>query len=624
MRYAFASAPVILGLRLASAAFAAQAQPSPQPAASPEAPPQIKEELTVMATRTELALRAVGPSVTVIDREEIESRHLPTALELLRTLPGLEVAQTGGPGRVASVFIRGGGSAHTLVLVDGVRVNSNSGGGFDFSLLGVEDLERIEVLKGPQSTLYGSEAMAGVVSVTTRAGSGAPRPWLEAEGGQSEHRRAVAGVGGQAGRADFSASLGGLWAGGLSVASPRNGNVEEDESSSATATGRLGLRFSDDGRVDLATRYVSAETALDGFTFGTGPTDDPNYTQQSRLLTTRLSVAKSVTPRFKQTLAVGLTDDTLEGDDPDTPFNNYDIDERSLQLTAQSDVSLGGHDLLTVGLQHEDREAVNRDNFDQDVSLRSIFVQEQWSWRERLHLTGNVRYDDHSQFGGETTYRGTASYEPASGTRLRATYGTGFRAPALDELYFPHFGNPALRPETSRGFEVGVEQRLVREQLLLAGAYFSTDYRDLIGFDVTTFTANNVARARARGVEVSAAYRSGRTRFQVSHTYTDGENQVTGEALARRPRHRSTLQASFAAGAHFSGTLSAMMVRDRIDSDGTALDDYTRVDLALDRSFGGTVKLYFRVLNLFDADYEEVAGYSSPGRVAVLGTRLRF
>ncbi len=583
------------------------------------------EEITVTANRTEVPLAATGSSVTLIQREEIERRHQATVLELLRTVPGLEVVQTGGPGRITSVFIRGGDSAHTLVLVDGVRVNSTSSGGFDFANLKTDDVERIEVVRGPQSTLYGSEAMAGVVSITTRRGRGEPEGWAEVEGGTDDFRQLRAGVTGALDRSDFSLALGHLHTGGLSTASERRGNTEEDPSTSLSASARVGLGFGEDSRIDLTAVYVDADTDLDGFDFAVGPVDDPNAEQTSRTLTSRLQLETSPASWWRQTLAAAVADERLEGEDPDTLFNNFAIDGRSTQLTSQSDLTLAGNNLLTVGLQYEDRETDNHGTFDGSTTLWSGFVQDQWSWRDRLFLTGSLRHDDHSQFGGETTYRVTALHQLGGGPRLRASFGTGFRAPSLNELHFPGFGNPELKPETSRGFDVGIEQDLPGQGLTLGATYFSTAYRDLIAFDLATFLANNVAEADVEGVEVSLSYAPlAALKLNLSHLYTDSENLDTGRPLARRPRNRSTAAVFFDAGGRLDGTLTVISVRDRIDSDGATMDDYLRVDLTLDYPWGERFKVFARAGNLLDEDYEEVPGFTSPGLQVSLGLRARL
>lgn len=586
----------------------------------------VGEPVTVTANRTEVPLTAAGSSVTVIEREEIERRRHATVLEVLRTVPGLEVAQTGGPGRTTSVFIRGGDSAHTLVLVDGVRVNSTSSGALDLAHLKADEVERIEIVRGPQSTLYGSEAMAGVISITTRRGRGELTAWADFEAGTDDRRRLRTGASGSRGGADYSLAVGGFETGGISTASERRGNTEEDPASSLDASTRLGLDLGGDGRLDLAATYVDAETDLDGFLFGVGPVDDPNAAQRMRSSSSRLQLEQRPRPWWRQTVTVAVADERLDGEDPDTPDNRFAIRGRSTQWSSQSDFTLGDAGLLTVGLQYEDRDAVNRGAFDGTTRLRSAFVQHQASWRDRLFLTGSLRRDHHSDFGGETTYRVTAAQRFGDGgPLLRGSLGTGFRAPSLNELLFPGFGNPELAPETSRGVDLGIEQELASGRLRLGATYFDTAYRDLIVFDLATFLANNVAQADVDGVELTAFYTPvAWLRLDLAHTYLDTEDRSTGEPLARRPRNRSTLSASFDRGGRVDGVLTVISVRDRIDSDGAPMDDYARLDLSLGYAWSDRLQTYLRAVNLLNEDYEEVPGFTSPGRQTSIGLRASF
>lgn len=589
-------------------------------------PVVVGDPVTVTANRTEVPLAATGSSVTVIEREEIERKRHATVLEVLRTVPGLAVVQTGGPGRTTSVFIRGGGAAHTLVLVDGVRVNSTTSGALDFANLKADEVERIEIVRGPQSTLYGSEAMAGVISITTRRGRGESEVRIDAEAGTDDRRRLRASTSGSAGRVDYSVAVGGLETGGISTASESRGNREEDPASSVDASTRLGLDLGEDGRLDLATTYGDADTDLDGFVFGVGPVDDPNAAQRTRSLGSRLRLEQRLRPWWKQTVMVGVADERLDGKDPDTPENRFAIRGRSTQWSSQSDFTLGGAGVLTVGLQHEEREAENRGVFDGDTRLHSIYVQHQASWRDRLFVTGSLRHDDHSDFGGETTYRLTAAHRfGARGPLLRGSAGTGFRAPSLNELLFPGFGNPELAPETSRGIDLGIEQELAAGRLRLGATVFDTAYRDLIAFDLATFRADNVAEADVQGAEITAAYTPMPSlRLDFAHTYLDTEDRGTGEPLARRPRHRSTLSASFDLGERVDGVATLISVRDRIDSDGAPMDDYARLDLSLGYAWNDRLETYLRTVNLLDEDYEEVPGFTSPGRQASAGLRASF
>lgn len=585
-----------------------------------EAQATVRDQIVVSAHRLEVPRREVGSSVTVLDREQIERRDKTTVLELLRTVPGVEVSQGGGPGKAASVFLRGGNSSHTLVLLDGVRVNGTTVGAFDFADLTTDNLERIEVLRGPQSPLYGSEALGGVISITTRRGEGNLGVRAAAEAGSHDLRRGRLQLDGDAGAFDYSFAAADLSTDGVSAASEARGNREDDPYDNTTLSSRLGLAFAGDGRADLALRYTEGDTAIDGFAFPGGPVDDPDRRQRREAWTASLRVEKDLAPRWTQTVRLGAADEDLVGEDPGDPFSNFQIASRLTEAFTQADLSLSPSNVLTVGAGVEERRGENAGSFDESVTLRSAFVQDHASFGERTYLTVGLRRDDHSEFGSETTYRAAVSALAGAGTRFHGSWGTGFRAPSLNELYFPFAGNPELAPETSRGFDLGVEQTLSGGRWLVDLTWFDNRFDDLIVFDLSTFTFGNVAEASSRGVEavVTWAPREGWTAV-ASHTWTDSEDRATGEPLARRPEHRTTLTLDFEPTAALSGSLALAAVRDRIDSDGSPMDDYERLDLSLAYRLPAGLSCTLRLENLLDQDYEEINGFTSPGWTAALG-----
>ncbi len=620
--------PMTAAALLILATPAAKSQdPEPVPSSEEsEAEPRSThaEVIVVTAERRETPVRTVGSSVTVLDRAEIERRNQTTVLELLRTVPGLEVSQGGGPGKTASVFLRGGSSSHTLVLLDGVRVNDATTGAFDFADLTTDQIERIEIVRGPQGLLYGSEAVAGVISIASRRGREGLRGSAEVGAGSHDLRHLRLALDGGTGRLDYSLAVADLATDGVSAASERRGNRERDPYDNRTAAGRLGLAFLGDGRVDLSLRHLEGDTRLDGFDFIAGPVDDPDFTMAREALSLALKVEKDLARRWRQSFLVGHYDEDLAGADPTDPFNNFAIGTRRTEITAQSDLALSPADTLSLGYTLERRQGENLGAFAEVVHLRSAFAHNRWSWRERLFLTAGVRRDDHSRFGGETTFRVTgARLWPGSGTRLHASYGTGFRAPSLNELFFPGFGNPGLAPETSEGLDLGVEQTFLGGRLRLDATYFETDFDDLIGFDFTTFRAANIARAEVAGLEVEARLQAAPgLAVDVSHTYTETEDLATGRALARRPRNRSALALGFEASARLSGALTGIAVADRVDSDGSTMDDYQRLDLSLAYRATRLLAPYLRLENLLDQEYEEITGFTSPGLTAAVGLKV--
>ena len=609
----------------------------------------VRDEIIVSAQAAEAPRRRVGSSVTVLERDEIEARRAVSVAELLRTVPGVEVARTGPPGGNTSVFVRGGNSSHTLVLVDGVRVNSPAVGAYDFSSLSTDDVQRIEVVRGPQSALYGSEAMGGVISIHTRRGTGGELSGgASAEVGTEDSRRFATSWRGGGERADWSFAASHRAFDGVSSASEAAGNDEEDPFSNTTAAGLLGFAFAGDGRAEVSVRYLDSDTGLDGFAFGVGPVDDPNYELDRQAVYANLRFEKPVTERWTQHLRVGTAREDLAASDPDTPFQAFSTDTVVTDAVLRSDLVLlrggegagstdssstgtgntgtGNSDTLSLGAGWEERRGEAAGSFDETVEVTSAFAENRFAWRDRLFLTTGVRYDDHSAFGSETTWRGTASWL-AGGARFHGSYGTGFKAPTFNELYFPGFGNPALEAETSEGWDLGVE---------LAGSgaagtpgawaadvtWFDNDYENLIGFDFTTFRADNISDARARGVEswLTVPLAAGLD-TRVNYTWTDSQDRASGDPLPRRPEHRAAVTALWDPAGRWDASLALVAVADRVDSDGSELDDYQRLDLTAGYAVSDPLTVYLRIDNALDDDSAEIAGYTTPGAVVSLGVR---
>lgn len=580
--------------------------------------PIVAEEIVVSANRYEAPRSEVGSAVTVIDAGEIEQRNQVAVLDLLRTVPGVEVTQTGGPGKVATVRVRGGTGGQAAVLVDGVRVNSVTGGSYDFSNMLAANIERIEVLRGPQAT-YGSEAMTGVISITTRRGEPGWRLNATAEAGSNEHQRFDVGFLGASDVWDYSVSGTDLSTDAVSHRYIEGGSAEDDPFENQTLSARLGATFLNDGRVDLRARSARGDTALDGF----GP-EDLNAMAAKDDETLSLSIEKALGSFWRQTVRIGRTEGLLLGTDPDTFWNNYEVNSEIQQIDLQSDVTLGADNVLNLGYSTETRKGLSGGNFDEEADLDSWFVQDQWSITDNTHVTAAVRGDEHSAFGSETSHRVTIASSWAEGQgRVHGSYGTAFRAPTFNELYYPFSGDPNLLPETTEGFDIGVEQRFGESGVSADLTWFDMEFDQLIQFYFPTFSFRNVANASSSGAEFTLRYRPNVDySLELSHTYNETENQSTGEPLARRPKNRTTLVAQLRPTERFSAAVMAAAVSDRVNSDGVVMDDYTKVDLNL--SYTRSLwQPFVRIENALDEDYFEVPGYVTPGRTFVAGLRFQ-
>ncbi|MEX2561076.1 MAG: TonB-dependent receptor [Pirellulales bacterium] len=497
----------------------------PQPGGSPDTGYPSASPV-VSATRTPIRSGDVGSSISVITEEQIRAKGQTSVAEVLRGLPGVDVVQQGGPGRVTSLFLRGGSSEHTKVLLDGLPLNDpiTPGRSFDFSTLSVDNIERIEILRGPQSTLYGSDAIGGVVNIITRRGRGPPSGRLGVMGGSFGTSHESASVSGST--CDWHYALSGSYfdTDGFSAADERlPGNTENDAFRLGTLGGRTGWTPYENFDVDFVFRYHRGTAEIDD---GGGPfMDDPNernFAEQA-FARTQLRYA-TVDDLWEQTLAFNFADHNRRTIDPadilhpsDAFFSRFNSQLHMLDW--QHNLLLLEGNTLTVGAVYADETGASSftgesafgpfegDMPEQSLRNTGVYLQDQLSLGDRWFTTLGARQDHYSQAGTADTYRATSLYRLlGTETALRGSIGTGFKAPTLFQLFDAFSGNLDLLPEESKGWDVGLEQPLGRGRLVIGATYFRNDFENLIDFDPSTFRFFNVGRALATGVELSSLY----------------------------------------------------------------------------------------------------------------------
>jgi vitamin B12 transporter len=653
--------PAVAAL-LPVASLAAQ-QPAPADAARDTA---ALRPVVVTATRLPVPQAATTATATVITGAELRARGVTHVLDALRDVPGAAVLQNGSFGATTSLFLRGGDSKYTQVLVDGVPVNQ-AGGAFNWANLTVDNVERIEILRGPASVLYGSDAVSGVVQLFTRRGAGRPRAALAARGGS---------YGSAEGEVDASGALGALgWSAGAAHYASRGILDSADfdnryRNSSASAT----LRYAAPGRGDLSVAARAQRARYHFPTNGSGAIVDRNAFREEERGTVGVDggyfLRRDVEARA-QLGAAGLTgrnDDRPDGATRSNGSVSYDGTTRrnadarvNWYMAPGTVVTLGGDyrgtmfrsadsSISAAGTRPGSRTAPRRDN-------RAVYGQLLAEAGGRLTLTAGGRYDDNSAFGAFRTVRAGAGLRVADGTRLRAAAGNAFREPTLPENFARSAferGNAALRPERTRSFEAGVEQTLPRGVATVAATYFLQRFRDVIQYGALAPIAGmrdssnyfNVAEANAGGVELEArlAPVAGVT-SSLSYTHVDtrvvdpglqtspNAAFVRGSRLLRRPANLASL--ALTAPLAGRGTLSARVNytgrRDDIDFRSFrrgVLPSYTLLNLAgeyalLQRSDRpGRVALTLRADNVLGREYEPFYGFRAPGATVLAGLRL--
>jgi vitamin B12 transporter len=593
----------------------------------------------------------VGSASTIIDRAEIESAQAENVAELLESVPGLSVFQSGGVGSSTSVSIRGAESDQTLVMIDGIRVNdpASTGSEFDFSVFTLANVERIEIIRGPQSGVYGSDAIGGVINIITRkARPGERETVAEAEGGS--YKTHAQRLYSSATQDDISVSVAAsnFRTSGFSRFS---GGTEDDATRKQSVHARLDYDpTSNFGLTITGGRYkLDAELDSVGLSSGKDTTDNVDRLLTLASATARLDLLNG---DFSNKLTAFITRsdrDFFDDDGFDDPlsvgFDNLPgtsvFEGQSRGFEYQGDLVVRNTDRFVFGGKIDEQSGTAFDEFtlagvvpryDVSETWRSAFALYSFNPTDDLSFTGAIRLDEFGDVATETTYRLTAAYRiPSSGTKLRASYGTGAKAPTIQQRFEDSgfaTGNPDLEVETSKGFDIGVDQDLLDGAAMLSGAYFSNDIDNLINCEgglPCTFV--NVARAEIDGVELSASwFAADWLTLRGAYTWLDAIDATTGLALARRPEHTFNLSATLQPAEGFSITASAIYVGERFNrsNERNLLDDYIRVDLNGSYDLTESAQLYFRAENVLNADYEEIKDFGTAGRSGYVGLRARF
>lgn len=592
--------------------------------------PAVAERVVVTADRLPAGLTDVGSSVTVIGRELMEATGAHWLMDVLESVPGVTVARSGGPGTVTSVFLRGTSSNHTLFLINGVKVNSPATGAYDLAHLPVERIERIEIVRGPQSTLYGSEALGGVINVITRSGDEGVGAGVVAEGGSYSTGRAQAWVEGGNDRVSWSAGASLSDTDGISAAAEERGNVEDDAYRNVSMDGRVTWRGGGGWSVDGFIRGFDASLDNDGFAFGQGPADDLNSMSEIREFYSGVGFHYDA-ERWSQSLTISASELDLETEDPDAFTRTFALDGAIRELDWQVDVGLASGNRLMGGVEYrresatsESETTVGASGFDEGVDVLGIWLQDRLEPTAGVHLTVGGRLEDHSTFGTHGTFRVTSTAEVGDRARIHGSVGSGFRAPSLNDLFFPGFSNPDLEPEESIGVDLGVALAAVGSDVWVDVTGFWNDIDQLVSF--VSGGPVNLGQVRTQGVEVAARVRPAeRVTLEGSYTFTDAEDRDTGLQLVRRPRHQGSVQLVLRPVERLRLFTEVRAKGRRFDQgavDRVELEGFAVWSAAAQLELTRELALRVRAENLLDRRYQEVFGYGTPGASGYVGLQF--
>jgi len=639
-----------------------------QPAWAQAQPVKTLDDVVVTATRTEAGLKEVGgTSVSVITAADIEARQIQTLAEALRTVPGVQVSSAGGMGAKTSVSIRGADSKNTLLLIDGIEANdpSDPNRGADLANISMDNVERIEVIRGPMSVLYGSNASAGVINVITRSGTGKIKGYAGGEAGTYSTTRGYAGLNGAVGLMGFSLAASHLETEGYSLANADNNNIphagntsERDGWRNTSASGKVDLNISATTKISAVLRYTEASMDNDdwsmagyaGDRFDTDPLTWAEVPVPYGLKKQREESEQLFGKiELKNQLFAGRFESLLDYHYARQERDAYAADgERAYDYTGTTDawnwqgnLEVTPHNYVSFGAGYLTEKSKSSSAGSEDAYTLSYWAQHQ-VMHSGFDVVSGVRYDEHEEFGGKASWRIAPAYTiAATETTLRSAYATGFRAPSLYELY-SEYGNTKLDPEQSTSFEVGVDQPWLDGQLECGVTYFRMKFKDRIGWDGTRVVpgqawpggyAQMKGKSYTSGVEVALAWHPTTSLdIQLDYTYTDTE-EVDGSRMVRRPLNQVHTSFRYTPWEVCGINLDMYWVDERKTVAGAAdmygravevLDDYFLINVAAHYDVTDMLRIYARVDNLLDEHYEEAWSYATAGQSFYAGARLNF
>jgi len=623
-------------------------------AAYPQAaPPNVVAPVVVTATMVPTPIDQVGSSITLITADQIEAHQWRTLPEALDTTPGLNIVQTGGPGGQTSVFIRGANSNHTEVVIDGIDVNDPSqNGAYDFGQGLASGIEKIEVLRGPESSLYGADALGGVINIVTPSGEGPPRLTASLEGGSFQTFSQTIGVSGSTGGFHYALDLSHFRSGDTPVTPPGLLTPGEaaigDRYDNVTGTAKLSYDVTRDLSLGLVLRYVDADYRSTGENYDFPPDYIPvpdsaqTYQWEKQLFARAEAKLGLFDDRLENVLGASYANFQTTIQAPDDGFGlpapTVDNGDR-LKFDWLGTVILDPRNTLILGVDDTTDRLI-----DSPVSAIETrvggFAELQSQPIRDLSIAASARYDSDDRYGDHATWRIAPAYTiEATGTLLKGSVGTGFKSPTLSELFvsfpdFDFFANPDLKPETSLGYDIGFEQPVAGGRARFGATWFHNDIRDLIescpyppgGPFAESYC--NIGRATTYGVESFVSFKLTSTLdLRGEYTWLIARDDVALAELLRRPKNKASVTAAWKATPRLRLAASLVYVGawldfDRSGSSEVMASPYATVNVSGEYDIGHGLTLFARVDNLLNRNYEDPVGFDKPGLGAYGGIRM--
>lgn len=567
-------------------------------------------KVIVTATRTATNVDQVLATSTLITRKEIEESQALSVADVLRTKTGIDIASNGGPGQTTSIFIRGAESDHTLIMIDGVKMNPGTIGVAAIQNIPLSMVDRIEVIMGPRSTLYGSDALGGVIQIFTRQGVSSEAGWRFGSFNTQElsanyHRK------------DGERRMGIDLSSSRTDGFPTHVDASDDSPYKNDSINlKLGSTF---GNTDLDFQFLGSQGRTDYYNFFLTPVAQ-DYSNSASSLIAKITATETWISRIKVSF---FKDEITQRQSPDF------LETKRYELDWQNDIVIGSANLLTAGIQayQENAQSLSFGSaFDEDTDTVGLYVQDQFESGAN-QLTAGLRYTDHSSFDGKTTGELSYGYQASQETKLIASFATGFRAPGSTDR-FGFGGNPDLKPETSQSLELSARfnpSSVHRGRISL----YQNEIENLINFiDPDGFAGpvpgrnENIDKTRTRGIELTYLFNKGPYVVDAGITYQDPKDLTTDRQLARRAKEKYNLTGRYV-GSDYSVSAELSYTGERPDSafSSTILDTYTLLNLSATKSFSKLINVGIRLENITDEDYQLADGFNTAGRSVFLDLR---
>ena len=589
------------------------------------------EVIMVTATRTETPVSQLPDAVSIISREQIDQQKATTIFEALRGVPGLNIRKSGSIGRQSEMTIRGSSTSQVLVMIDGVQVNSATTGTFNFANLTTDNIERIEVVRGAQSTLYGSDAMGGLINIVTRKGKGKPKFSIRSEFGTLERTfNESINSSGSLGKFNYSVDVARV---------DSDGRGSDDDYDKTNISSKFGYKISETINFDAAMRYNDSMVALDDGAFK----QDPNRFSQNEDFNMNAVVNQSLTDWWSQSLKFSFADSDLVSIDranpgtAETSNSRFRLDTQIYTGNWQHTLKYRDIDTFVVGFEFENQSADNR-TFDEALINRGWYFQNQLKLWDRFFFNAGLRLDDNNTFGKDVNPKISIAYHlKETDTKFKVNYGKGFRGPTLNQLFFPNFGNPILDPEESESYDLGFQQYLFDDKFFFGVTYFNNRFSNLIqaidtgGF---VFEARNLGFVRTEGIEAEAVIKPFKG-LTVRGTFTKTNTRDGAKKeLRRQPRKQGSVNVNYSFLDKFNINVDDTIVGNSRDgTDGGGITPRGRptirtntgvhkLDTALTYDYSEHFQLYTRAENVLNIQYDEILGFRAAGARFFFGVKL--